>query len=209
MTKEIYKTYETSFSILKKKKEKIIVAGSSIVNEVIRTFFVVFFFFKENFCNIKKLVSCFGTLFFTQNLILKNEFVLITSFTILLMCTPLTPPSYGELFSTELAPIFLRHSLIFIYVHLFLFVRTSFYLSEPILICQNLFLFVKTYFHLCALIFVCENLFLFMIIFENLFLFMIICENLFSLSLYEKKQVYEHHHLKQIFCHQNMIMIFW
>ena len=117
--------------------------------------------------------------FFTQNLILKNEFVLITSFTILLMCTPLTPPSYGELFSTELAPIFLRHSLIFIYVHLFLFVRTSFYLSEPILICQNLFLFVKTYFHLCALIFVCENLFLFMIIFENLFLFMIICENLF------------------------------
>ena len=122
---------------------------------------------------------------------------------------PHPPPSYGELFSTELAPIFLRHSLIFIYVHLFLFVRTSFYLSEPILICQNLFLFVKTYFHLCALIFVCENLFLFMIIFENLFLFMIICENLFSLSLYEKKQVYEHHHLKQIFCHQNMIMIFW
>ena len=60
---------------------------------------------------------------------------------------------YRELFFTNLAPIFLTHLLIFICVYLLLLVRTSFYLSQPILICQNLFLFVKTYLHLCSLIF--------------------------------------------------------
>ena len=39
----------------------------------------------------------------------------------------------------------------------------------------------------------------------HLFLFVIICD---FLSLYENKQAYEYHHLKQIFYHQNMILIF-
>ena len=82
------------------------------------------------------------------------------------MHTSQTP--YGELFSTYLEPFFLPHLLIVFCVHLFLCVRTSFHLSEPILICQNLFLFVKTYFHSCASIFVFFflNLFLFMVIFR-------------------------------------------
>ena len=124
-------------------------------------------------------------------------------------------PLYGELFFTNLAPIFFYH------IYLFIFVCTSFYLWEPLFlsaraylhlpeflfICQNMFLSVRTYFHLCALI-ICENLFLFMIIFENLFLFMIICENLFFFSLYQNNQAYEYHHLKQIFYHQKTIMMF-
>ena len=43
------------------------------------------------------------------------------------MCLPQLP--YGELFSTNLGPAFLPHSVIFICVHLFLFVTTSSYLS--------------------------------------------------------------------------------
>ena len=64
-------------------------------------------------------------------------------------------------------------------------------------------------------------------IYTHLFLFVITCESLFFLweyfwifsdlwssvridflSLYENKQTYESHHLKQIFYHQNAIMIF-
>ena len=44
-----------------------------------------------------------------------------------------------------------------------------------------------------------------LLICENFFLFMIICMNL---CLYKKKQEYECHHLKQIFCHQKQIMSF-
>ena len=44
--------------------------------------------------------------------------------------------------------------------------------------------------------------------------FMIICENLLEYlfafySVYKNKQMYEYHHLKQIFYRQNMTMIFW
>ena len=39
-------------------------------------------------------------------------------------------------------------------------------------------------------------------IFLNLFFFMIICGNLFFLRLYEDKQAYEYHYLKQIFYHE-------
>ena len=39
----------------------------------------------------------------------------------------------------------------------------------------------------------------------HLSLFVIICD---FLSLYENNQVYEYHHLKQIFYHQKQIMIF-
>ena len=54
--------------------------------------------------------------------------------------------------------------------------------------------------------FICTHLFLFVIICENPFLLWesfgisIICVNL---CLYENKQAYECHHLKQIFYHQN------
>ena len=117
--------------------------------------------------------------------------------------------------------MFLLHLLIFICVHLFLFVRTSlFYLSEPILICQNLFLFVKTYFlvriyfHLSKSFFICQNLFSSLRISSSLWSSVRISFYLWSsvriyfLSLHENKQVYEYHHLKQIFYHQNTIMIF-
>ena len=61
----------------------------------------------------------------------------------------------------------------------------------------------------CASIYM--HLFLFVTIFENFFESLLrydhLCESIF-LSLYENKQAYESHHLKQIFYHQNMIMIF-
>ena len=57
------------------------------------------------------------------------------------------------------------------------------------------------YMHLFLLVTICDNFFEF-------FLFVIVCENLPFLSLYENKQAYEHHHLKQIFCHKKQIMKF-
>ena len=106
------------------------------------------------------------------------EIVLTTSYTILLISTPPPPPSppYGDLFSTNPAPIFFYHihllsfvCIHFIYYNLFLFM----------IICKNLFLSVI----------ICQNHFLFMIICENLFLFMLICENLF---LQEPLLIYDH-----------------
>ena len=66
--------------------------------------------------------------------------------------------------------------------------------------------------YLYAPTFICDHLWeslLFMSIFLNIFLFMIICQNLVFLSLYENKEAYESYYLKQIFHHQNTIMIFF
>ena len=56
--------------------------------------------------------------------------------------------------------------------------------------------------YLYTFIFICDHLWE-SILFMEIFL---ICD---FLSLYENKQIYEYHHLKQIFCHQKQIMIFW
>ena len=130
---------------------------------------------------------------------------MITSFTILLMYTRFNHPMENY-FLPNLTPIFF---IAFIYFHL----------CALIFICKNFFLFMI----------VCENLFLFMIICENLFFFVMIFLNPSYLwkslligghlwesfntsfdfySLYENKEAYEYHHLKQIFYHRNMIMIF-
>ena len=123
--------------------------------------------------------------FVLQKVFLKKfEFVLIASFTIVLIL-PLSTPYLRIYFPPNLVSIFSLHLLLFICI------RSDFYLLESLLIC--------------------ENLFIFMIIYENLFLFMIICENLLEhLTFYklENKQAYEHHHLRSIFYHQNMITIF-
>ena len=55
--------------------------------------------------------------------------------------------------------------------------------------------------HLFLFVTICENLFESLLIYDHLW------ESIF-LSLYENKQVDEYHCLKQIFYHQNMIMIF-
>ena len=57
------------------------------------------------------------------------------------------------------------------------------------------------YMHLFLFVTICENLFESLLIYDHLW------ESIF-LSLYENKQVDEYHCLKQIFYHQNMIMIF-
>ena len=104
------------------------------------------------------------------------------------------------------------------------------------IICKNLFESLLIFDHLRGSLFIydhlwesvplweffwilcfCENLFLFMIICENLFLlwesfwiFLIydpLCETIF-LSPYENKHTYESHHLKHLFYHQNMLMVF-
>ena len=89
-----------------------------------------------------------------------------------------------------------------------------------VIICENLFFYQNLFksFLLVRFSSLCENFFesFFMGIFfeslvsENLFDYLFIydhpCESIF-LSLYENKQAYEFH-LKQISCHQNMIMIF-
>ena len=124
-------------------------------------------FLHKNFLRGRNCLFC---VFFRLKFLSKRfEIVLIASFIILLMCTPLNLPmeNYFPIIQHQ---SFFTNLLIFICMHLF-------YLSEPILICQNLFLSVRTYFHLCTLVFICENLFLSMIIFDDLFLLMIICEN--------------------------------
>ena len=53
------------------------------------------------------------------------------------------------------------------------------------------------YTHLFLLATICEN------VFESLLIYDQLCESVF-LSIYENKQAYEYHYLKQIFYHQNM-----
>ena len=147
---------------------------------------------------------------FSENNKKKNRWktVLITSFTILLTCTTLNSCIKNH-FSPNL---------------------------ESVRICKNLFLFMMVCKNLFLFMIIYENLFFFARIFsyswssvkissffsesfwtllicENLFLFMMICENFLAhffafYSLYENKQAYKYHHLKQIFYHINMIMIF-
>ena len=77
---------------------------------------------------------------------------------------------------------------VFIYAQLFLLVTIR----------VNLFFFMRTLFYPWeSLLFYGHSSFSWELFF--------ICENL---CLYENKLVYESHHLKQIFYHQNMIMIF-
>ena len=78
-------------------------------------------------------------------------------------------------------------------------------------------LFTLTYFYLWKSLFIYDNLwesFLFVRIFlnpsylwESLLIYDHLCESIF-LSLWENKQEYEYHYLKQIFYHQNTLMIF-
>ena len=75
-----------------------------------------------------------------------------------------------------------------------LFVRTDFYLWSSVRISSFLW-------ESFLIFFICENLFL---LWES-FRITVICVNL---CLYENKQVCESHHLKQIFYHQNTIIIF-
>ena len=129
--------------------------------------------------------------------------------------TDVYPPQspYGKLFFSNF----------FICMHLFLslrissysrsFVRIFSFLRESFLIYDHLWesiLFSENFFWTLL---ICENLLLFMIIYENLFLFMIVCKNLLEhilafYNLCENRQAYEHHHLRCIFHHQNMIIIF-
>ena len=144
---------------------------------------LVFAYF--SFCYL--VCTCFVFFVLEKFLLKKIELVLIASFTILVICTPLNP-SIKIYFS----PIF------------FFFACTYFDLWESlIIICKKSFLI---YDHL-------QEFFWTLLICENLFIFMIICENLLEhifafYSLYENKQVYEYHHLKQIYYYQNII-IFW
>ena len=92
------------------------------------------------------------------------------------------------------------------YENSFLFVSISSFLWELFFICEHLLFFMRNSFLSKSMsyfswkvFFIPEHLFFFMITF---FYF---C---FFLSLYENKQTYKSHHLKQIFYHQNMIMIF-
>ena len=83
-----------------------------------------------------------------------------------------------------------------------LFVRTYFYLQSSVGVSsfyENLF----ESFLSVRVSFSCENLF------ESLLLYNDLWESIFFLSFCENKQVYESHHLKQIFWHQKQIMIFY
>ena len=83
------------------------------------------------------------------------------------------------------------------------------------LICENLFFLSELFFILEHLFFFMRNSFLFesmsyfswklFFIRKHLFFFM---KTFFYFCLYENKQTYKSHHLKQILFHQNMIMIF-
>ena len=94
------------------------------------------------------------------------EIVLIASYTILVICTPINPPIEG------------------------FFVRTYFYLWSSVRISFFMGIFLNPY------------------LWESLLIYDHLWESIF-LSLYENKLVYEFHHLKQIFYHQNMIMILY
>ena len=78
---------------------------------------------------------------------------------------------------------------------------------------MHLFLSVCVYCHLHLLIFTYMDLFSYARIYYQLYILILICQNLLkiflaSYSLCENKQVYKHHHLKQIFYNQNMIIMF-
>ena len=88
------------------------------------------------------------------------ETVLITSFTLLLTCILINPPTQVFLFVT---------------------------------ICENLLFLWESFW----IFFICVNL----LFYDRL------CESIF-VTPYENKQAYESDHLKQIFYHQNTIMIF-
>ena len=116
----------------------------------------------------------------------KFEFVLIASFTILLMCTTIDPLFKYLFFLPYLAPLFLLHLIIFIWVHLFLSVRVSSYLWESLLIYDRLWESFLIRDHMW------ES-------FRTTSCFLNLCEN---------KQAYEQHDLRCVCHHQNMIMIF-
>ena len=106
-------------------------------------------------------------------------------------------PPYGELFCINFTTNFLCH------IYLFLFVRTYFYRSEPILICQNFFVRQNLFSPVCSCFYLRESF----ILYDHLWKFLLVYDHLWEsifLSLYEKKQVYEYHRLKQIFYHQNI-----
>ena len=104
----------------------------------------------------------FGCFFYDQNLFVKKikslEIVLITSFSILSMCTTLNP-SIKNLFATNLAPTFCSTficDILFLSfkTHVHLSFKISSYLSKPMFICIEIFLFMITYRNL---FFLCEN----------------------------------------------------
>ena len=132
------------------------------------------------------------------------------------MCNSPSPPppqpTYWEIFSTNLTPIVFT-TLTYFHLSALIFIseNLSSYLSEFTLICQNLFLFVKTHFYLSEPVFICQNPLLFVRTYFHLWESLLIYDHLWEsifLSLYENKQVYEYHNLKQIFYHQNIITIF-
>ena len=89
------------------------------------------------------------------------------------------------------------------------------YLYQPTyreFICTKLFLFCDDLWESLLFMRIFLNLSLSVIIFSSLWLSVKIydhpCESIF-LILYENKQAYEYHHLKQIFYHQNTITIFF
>ena len=146
--------------------------------------------------------------FYAQNLSVKKinrlKIVSITSNTILLMCTPLKhpmenyfPPTQRHFFSSPRNYFHLWKSLL-IYDHLWESFLSHNHLWKSFFICQNLFSSECTYFFLWEFYDHLQKSFR---IYDHL------SESIF-LSLYENKQVYEYHHLKQIFYHQNTIIIF-
>ena len=129
---------------------------------------------------------------------LKNiEFVLLASFTLLLMFTPINPQWRIYFFINFFTNFFTNFSLaftyyqqcafIFICLHSFSSAFTYFYSYEPIFISQNLFLPVCTYSHLS----------------ESFKTF-----SCFLQCSWKSSRVYEYHRLKQIFYHQKMIATF-
>ena len=104
---------------------------------------------------------------------------------------PSSPPPYGELFSTNLAPISFTPftylylcALIFICENLFLSVRTYSHLSESLFICQNLFSSVSTYFCLWESLLVYDHLW------ESLLIYGHMWESIFFKSLWRKASVW-------------------
>ena len=127
------------------------------------------------------------------------------------------PPQlpYGELFSPN---FFYLHASVFNCVNLlWSSVRISSFCENLFLsmsISKNLFSFVRIFLNSSYL---WESLLIHAHLLESFLIHRcskriceILLEHLFSFySLYENKQVYGYHNLKQIFYHQNMIMIFF
>ena len=99
------------------------------------------------------------------------------------------------------------YALIFIYDHLwesFPFMRIFLNLFLFMIICKNLFLLWESFWISSYLWSPVKNF----SFYENLFESLLVNDHLWELSLYENKRACESDHLKQIFYHQNMIMIF-